>query len=175
MQKIQAYPVTNVELTKLQHFRNLVQDERVGGSNSALQTLVDYETSSQALTHLRSMRCSHFSWPMAGNLRAPGSCATPVLETSLSRRPARPTSRVALPIRGLILYDPVEAQEQGNRAVSVPFVVLYIENAVLRTICCAVSRCIYVFTRIRFLPRYFVHVALTSASSRSCRPLTHFA
>jgi hypothetical protein len=54
------------------------------------------------------------------------------------------------------------------RAISVPFAVLYIENAVLRAICCAVSCCMYVFTRIRVLPEepfYAVNMRLRVISN----------
>lgn len=40
-----------------------------------------------------------------------------------------------------------------SRAISVPFAVRCVENDVHHAICCAVSCCSYVFTRIRFLPR----------------------
>src|ERR1017187_131513 len=40
-----------------------------------------------------------------------------------------------------------------GRAVSVPFALLYSENRVLRAICCRLSCCSYVVTRIRILPR----------------------
>ena len=40
----------------------------------------------------------------------------------------------------------------SSRAVSVPFASLYIENRVLRAICCRLSCCNYLVTRIRILP-----------------------